>query len=43
VPRAAIKSLTSTGRSLMPQGFEGAIPPQEMRDLISFIQSPENR
>jgi putative membrane-bound dehydrogenase-like protein len=43
VPRPTIKSLSSTGRSLMPQGFESAIPPADMRNLITFIQSPENR
>jgi putative heme-binding domain-containing protein len=43
VPRASIKSLASTGRSLMPEGFESAIPPEDMRNLIAFIQSPDNR
>jgi putative heme-binding domain-containing protein len=43
VPRAAIKSLVSTGHSLMPQGFEGALSPKDVADLIGFIQSAENR
>jgi putative membrane-bound dehydrogenase-like protein len=38
IPRAKIKSLQSTGHSLMPAGMETAYTPQEMRDLIAFLQ-----
>jgi putative heme-binding domain-containing protein len=41
VPRAKLKSLQSTGRSLMPAGQEAAFTPQEMRDLIAFLQRRE--
>jgi len=40
IPRATLKSLTSTNRSLMPQGFEAALTPQSIADLIAFIESP---
>jgi putative heme-binding domain-containing protein len=37
--RADIEELRSTGRSLMPDGLEKNIPPQEMADLISFLKN----
>ncbi len=36
--RADLKELTSSGRSLMPEGLEQALPPQAMADLIAFIK-----
>ena len=33
-----IHELASTGKSLMPEGFEKKIKPQEMADLIAFLQ-----
>ena len=41
IPRAKMKSLQSTGHSLMPAGQEGLFTPQEMRDLIAFLQKRE--
>ncbi|HEX5470465.1 MAG TPA: HEAT repeat domain-containing protein, partial [Lacipirellulaceae bacterium] len=38
--RSQIESLTTSGRSLMPEGFEKQIAPQEMADLIKFLASP---
>ncbi len=38
IPRAKVKSLQSTGHSLMPAGQEALFTPQEMRDLIAFLQ-----
>lgn len=38
VPRTKLKSLKSTGMSLMPEGLEAGRTPQEMRDLIAYIQ-----
>ncbi len=38
VPRAEIKSLSSTGVSLMPVGLEAAITKEEMADLIAFLK-----
>jgi putative heme-binding domain-containing protein len=37
VLRADIRSLSSSGRSLMPDGLEGAINEQAMADLIAFL------
>jgi putative membrane-bound dehydrogenase-like protein len=41
IPRANLKSLQSTGHSLMPAGMEATYTPQEMRDLIAFLQKRE--
>jgi putative membrane-bound dehydrogenase-like protein len=41
LPRAKVKKLESTGHSLMPAGMEAAYTPQEMRDLIAFLQQRE--
>jgi putative heme-binding domain-containing protein len=40
VLRSEIKSLTSPGISLMPEGLEAAITPQQMADLIAFLKAP---
>ena len=37
--RANIKTLQSTGLSLMPPGLEAALPPAAMADLLAFLQS----
>jgi putative membrane-bound dehydrogenase-like protein len=36
--RSEIEELRSTGRSLMTEGFEQQITPQEMADLIAFLR-----
>jgi putative membrane-bound dehydrogenase-like protein len=38
--RSALKSLVSTNHSLMPQGFEAALQPQDVADLMAYVQSP---
>ena len=38
LPRRQIRSLRSTGLSLMPEGLESGRSPQELRDLIAFIR-----
>jgi putative heme-binding domain-containing protein len=38
VPRSEVKSLKSAGISLMPEGLEAAINPQQLADLIAFIR-----
>ncbi|HSI36176.1 MAG TPA: PVC-type heme-binding CxxCH protein, partial [Tepidisphaeraceae bacterium] len=43
IPRGSLKSLVSTGRSLMPQGFESALSPQDVADLMGFITDPARR
>jgi putative membrane-bound dehydrogenase-like protein len=35
--RAELKELTSSGRSLMPDGFENSLNPQAMADLIAYL------
>jgi putative membrane-bound dehydrogenase-like protein len=37
--RSQIDELVSTGKSLMPEGLEKDIPPDQMADLIAFIKS----
>jgi putative heme-binding domain-containing protein len=37
--RSNVAELASTGRSLMPEGFEATITTSEMVDLISYLQS----
>ncbi|HEV8377612.1 MAG TPA: c-type cytochrome, partial [Tepidisphaeraceae bacterium] len=37
--RKNIKSLRSTGLSLMPEGVETGINPQQMADLLAYLQS----
>ena len=37
VLRSNIEAVTGTGKSLMPEGLETRISPQEMADLIAFI------
>ncbi len=39
VPRSEIARLTSSKLSLMPEGFEAVLPPQDMADLIAFLRS----
>jgi putative membrane-bound dehydrogenase-like protein len=39
IPRANIKRMTSQGKSLMPDGLEEALKPQEMADLIQFVET----
>jgi putative membrane-bound dehydrogenase-like protein len=37
--RNDIDELTSTGKSLMPDGLEKDLPPQEMADVIAFVRA----
>ena len=37
--RDEIEELRSNGVSLMPEGLEQNIPPQDMADLIAFIKN----
>lgn len=38
IPRKTIKSLRSTGLSLMPAGLELGMEPRDLRDLVAFLQ-----
>ena len=37
--RKNIKTLRTEPRSLMPQGLEAAMKPQDMRNLVEFLQT----
>ncbi len=39
IPRSEIDELRSSGQSLMPEGLERQIPPQDMADLLAFIKN----
>lgn len=41
VPRSQIDELASSGKSLMPEGLEQRIKPQEMADLILYLKQPD--
>jgi putative heme-binding domain-containing protein len=41
VPRTELQSLTSSNRSLMPDGFESSMSKQQMADLMQFLKAPE--
>lgn len=41
--RANIKSFRTSGASLMPEGLEAGLSPEEMRDLIAFLQEPTKK
>jgi putative membrane-bound dehydrogenase-like protein len=39
--RSDLKQLTSSGRSLMPEGFEAGLKHQDLADLIAYILNPQ--
>jgi putative membrane-bound dehydrogenase-like protein len=39
VPRGRIESIASSGQSLMPEGLEKGLEPQNLADLIVFVRS----
>jgi hypothetical protein len=41
IGRGSIKSLDSSKLSLMPEGLEQGMTPQDVADLISFVQKPQ--
>jgi putative heme-binding domain-containing protein len=40
IVRSNLKQLTTSGRSLMPEGFETGLKPQDLADLIAYILNP---
>lgn len=40
IPRNQLRSLRSQGRSLMPEGLEAGLTPQDLRNLIAYLQEP---
>ena len=43
VPRSQVKSLGASKLSLMPEGLEQGLTPQDLADLIAFVQRPVAR
>ena len=39
IPRSQIETVASTGLSLMPEGLEKGLVPQDFADLIAFLKS----
>ncbi|MGV2339089.1 MAG UNVERIFIED_CONTAM: hypothetical protein LVR18_35450 [Planctomycetaceae bacterium] len=39
VPRSDVDELLSSGRSLMPEGLEKDLTPQDLADVMAFVQS----
>ncbi len=39
IPRTNIKTIRATSVSMMPDGFEAALSPQQLADVIAFIRS----
>lgn len=42
ITRSQVKSLKSTGLSLMPEGLEAALTLQQLADLIAYLRTPES-
>jgi putative heme-binding domain-containing protein len=40
IMRNNLKEITSSGRSLMPEGFEAGLKPQDLADLIAYVMNP---
>ena len=43
IPRSNIKEIRATSISMMPEGFESALPPHQMADLIAFLKQSAPR
>ena len=41
IPRASIEMLKASGKSLMPEGFEQKLTPQDVADLLEFLRRPD--
>jgi putative heme-binding domain-containing protein len=41
IPRGEIETLRPTGRSLMPDGLEQVLSPQDVADVIAFLRTRE--
>ena len=37
LPRTQVKGMRSGGKSIMPEGLEAGLSPQQMADLLAFI------
>lgn len=43
IARGDLQSLVSTGRSMMPEGFENALKPQDMADVLGYLREQIKR
>ena len=43
IPRAGIELLKASGKSLMPDGFEQKLSPQDIADILEFLRGPTRR
>ena len=43
IPRANIAKMQSQGNSLMPEGLEAGLRPQDLADLLEYIETAENK
>jgi len=43
VPRPSIRSMKASGLSIMPEGLEAGISPQQMADLLRFVQGVQGQ
>jgi putative heme-binding domain-containing protein len=41
IPRSQLKSLRTTGESLMPDGLEAGLSHQDVADLLEFLRNPD--
>ncbi|HUS35870.1 MAG TPA: PVC-type heme-binding CxxCH protein, partial [Verrucomicrobiae bacterium] len=41
--RSELKKLNSTGKSLMPEGLENTITPQQLADLLAYLRLPARK
>ncbi len=41
IPRDQIEQLQPTGKSLMPEGFEQKLKPQQFADILDFLRRPD--
>ena len=43
IPRNQIKQIQASGKSLMPEGLEAGLTPQDLADLLECIERAEAR
>ena len=41
IPREGIELLKASGKSLMPDGFEQKLSPQDVADVLEFLRRPD--
>ena len=41
IPRANIRKMQSQGQSLMPEGLEAGLTPQDLADLLQYVETAD--